>query len=288
LKTPALKYAITCGAVLLAVAAAFAMAQRYASRPWTRDAQVRANVVGIAPRVAGPIINIPVKDNQAVRKGDLLFEIDPATFKAALDNASARVGEAQAALTQATQELARQTQLYAQKVNDVRDLQNAQDSAASAKAEVAAARAELETAQLNLQYTKVYAPVNGYLTNMHTSPGTYVHEGEQLLALVDSDSFWVAAYFKETQIPHLAAGDTVAITLMGHRGQAFEGEIESIGWGVFLSDGAAGGNLLPEVSQTIDWVRLPQRFPVRVRVNGTAPIPLRIGQTASVAVRGRR
>ncbi len=284
MKMPGRASLITGGAVVLAVILALAMAHRSATKPWTRDAQVRANLVGIAPRVAGPVINIPIKDNQSVKKGDLLFEIDPATYQAALDNANARVAEAEANLTQASQELQRQTQLYEQRVNDVRDLQNAQDLEASARAEVIAAQANLETARLDLSYTKVLAPVNGYLTNVQTSPGTYVEAGEKLLALVDSDSFWVAAYFKETQLRHVVPDQPVRITLMSHPSESIDGELESVGWGVFLPDGSTTEDLLPQVSQTIDWVRLPQRFPVRVRITGPSPVPLRIGLTASVAL----
>ncbi|HEY5812366.1 MAG TPA: HlyD family secretion protein, partial [Terrimicrobiaceae bacterium] len=258
---------------------------RYSTRPWTRDAQVRANVVGIAPRVAGPIIQIPIKDNQAVKKGDLLFEIDPATFQAALDNAQAKLKQAQAEEIRAQQELARQTSLYETKTNDLRDVQNAQDSYAAAIADTAAAEAKLETAKLNLDYTKVFAPVDGYLTNINTSAGTYVNEGEQLLALVDSSSFWIAAYFKETQLRNIREGASVKITLMGHDFEPFAGQIISIAWGIYLQDGSTV-QLLPTVSQTIDWVRLPNRFPVRIHVTGTPPVPLRIGQTASVAVQG--
>ncbi|HEY5953204.1 MAG TPA: efflux RND transporter periplasmic adaptor subunit, partial [Terrimicrobiaceae bacterium] len=185
---------VTFAMVALAVIAALILYGRYSTRPWTRDGQVRANVVGIAPRVAGPIIQIPIKDNQQVKKGDLLFEIDPSTFQATVNNAAAKLRQSQAAEVQAQQELARQTSLYATKTNDLRDVQNAQDSYASAAADSAAAQANLETATLNLGYTKIFAPVDGYLTNVNTSPGTYVNAGEQLLALVDSSSFWIAAY----------------------------------------------------------------------------------------------
>ena len=207
---------VTFAMVALAVIAALILYERYSTRPWTRDGQVRANVVGIAPRVAGPIIQIPIKDNQQVKKGDLLFEIDPSTFQATVNNAAAKLRQAQAAEIQAQQELARQTSLYATKTNDLRDVQNAQDSYASAAADSAAAQANLETATLNLGYTKVFAPVDGYLTNVNTSPGTYVNAGEQLLALVDSSSFWIAAYFKETQLKHIRDGASAKITLMGH------------------------------------------------------------------------
>lgn len=276
---------ITFAMVALAVVATIILYWRYSTKPWTRDAQVRANVVGIAPRVAGPIIQIPIKDNQVVKKGDLLFEIDPSTFQATVDNAQAKLKQAQASEIQAKQELARQTSLYETKTNDLRDVQNAQDSYAEAVANTAAAQANLEMAKLNLEYTKVFAPVDGYLTNVNTSAGTYVNEGEQLLALVDSSSFWIAAYFKETQLRSIRDGATARITLMGHDFEPFEGEVVSVAWGIFLQDGSTV-DLLPTVSQTIDWVRLPNRFPVRIHVTGTPPVPLRIGQTASVSIQG--
>ncbi len=278
------KIIVTTSVILLALIAASLMYWAYLETPWTRDAQVRANIVGIAPRVEGPIVQIPVKDNQYVKRGDLLFEIDPATFKAAVDNAQAQLEQTQAAQIQAQQQLQRQTTLFETKVNDLQDVQNAQDSYASATANVSAAAASLELAKLNLQYTRVLAPVDGYITNMNTSLGQYVNVGEQLLTLVDTSSFWIAAYFKETQLKHISEGDTAKVTLMGHSMQPFEGEVVSIAWGIFLQDGSTV-DMLPDVSQTIDWVRLPNRFPVRIQLTGKSPIPLRIGQTASVAVR---
>jgi len=255
----AVRVAVTLGVAALALVAAWLLFLRYETRPWTRDGQVRANIVGVAPRVEGPVIRIPVRDNQRVNKGDLLFEIDPATFEAALANARARLEQSLAGVVQTKQELDRQTDLYTKQVNSLRDLQDAQDSYAAAQANADAAKAEVQTAKLNLEYTKVFAPVNGYLTNVQTSPGTYVYAGAQLLALVDADSFWVAAYFKETQLRHIQEGGPV-------------------------DTGAASPDLLPAVPQTVDWVRLPQRFPVRVHVTGKPPVPLRIGQTVSVAV----
>lgn len=277
------KHAVTFAAVLLAVIAAVVLYQRYASRPWTRDGQVRANIVGIAPRVAGPIIQIPITDNQPVKKGDLLFEIDPATFQAAVNDASAKLQQAEAARLQAEQNLSRQTELYKTNVVGQQDYQNAQDQYYGAAADVAAAQAQLQTAQLNLSYTKVFAPVDGYLTNVNTSPGTYVNAGEQLLALVDASSFWVAAYFKETEISSVQPGNPARITLMGHAGRSFSGVVESTGWAIFISDGSTV-ELIPQVAQTIDWVRLPQRFPVRLKITGQPPVPLRIGQTVSVVI----
>ena len=279
------KIFITLGVVLLALMAALLMYARYLGKPWTRDAYVRANVVGVAPRVAGPIVQIPVKDNQAVRKGDLLFQIDPRTFQAALDQAKGQLAQTQAKLVDLEANAKRAVDLLAQNVISREQYDDQVQAFEAAKADVEAAQAAVENAQLNLEFTTVVSPVDGYLTNVNTSPGTYVAAGQQLLALVDTSTFWVAAYFKETQITNVQPGDTVRITLMGHAGQPFDGEVVSTAWGIFVQDGSTvGDQMLPDVPQTIDWVRLPNRFPVRVHVTGQPPVPLRIGQTASVAV----
>src|SRR3984893_4158814 len=179
---------------------------RYVQNPWTRDGQVRANIVGIAPRVSGPIIVVAVRDNQQVKEGDLLFEIDPNDFQAQVDIAAGQLQNSQATFTQQQQNLQRQTYLYRTHVNALQDFQNAQDSFAAAQAQLASAQANFRLARLNLSYTKVFAPVDGYVTNMNTSSGTYVTAGVQLMALVDTSSYWVAGYFKETQLPHIQAG----------------------------------------------------------------------------------
>lgn len=279
------KVFITLGVVALALVAALLMYERYLTKPWTRDAYVRANVVGVAPRVAGPIVQIPVKDNQAVKKGDLLFQIDPRTFQATLDQAKGQLAQAQAKLVDLEANAKRAVDLLAKNVISREQYDDQVQAFEAAKADVEAAQAAVENAQLNLDFTTVVSPVDGYLTNINTSPGTYVAAGQQLLALVDTSTFWVAAYFKETQINHVQPGDTVRITLMGHNGQPFEGEVVSTAWGIFVQDGSTAGNqMLPDVQQTVDWVRLPNRFPVRVQLSGQPPVPLRIGQTASVAI----
>jgi len=279
-------YLITLTIVGLAVWAAVSLYSRYIENPWTRDGQVRANIVGIAPRVSGPIIRVAVRDNQPVRRGDLLFEIDPSDFQAQVDIAAGQVQNDEATFKQQQQNLQRQTDLYRTHVNALQDFQNAQDSFAAARAQLATARANLELAELNLGYTKVFAPVDGYVTNMNTSPGTYVTAGVQLMALVDTSSYWVAAYFKETQVPHIKVGQKAIITMMGYENQSFQGIVRSLGWGIYVQDGSGSSStaLLPSVSPTIDWVRLAQRFPVRIQVSGESPVPLRIGETVSVAM----
>jgi multidrug resistance efflux pump len=280
-------YLATTVIIGMAVWAAISLYSRYVQNPWTRDGQVRANIVGIAPRVSGPIIVVAVRDNERVKKGDLLFEIDPNDFQAQVDIAAGQVQNAQATFTQQQQNLHRQTDLYRTHVNALQDFQNAQDSFAAAQAQLASAKANLELAKLNLGYTKVFAPVDGYVTNMNTSPGTYVTAGVQLMALVDTSSYWIAGYFKESQLPNIKVGQKAIITMMGYETEPFEGVVRSLGWGIYVQDGSGntGTALLPSISPTIDWVRLPQRFPVRMEVMGQTPVPLRMGQTVSVAMK---
>jgi multidrug resistance efflux pump len=280
-------YLATTVIIGLAAWAAISLYSRYVQNPWTRDGQVRANIVGIAPRVSGPIIVVAVRDNERVKKGDLLFEIDPNDFQAQVDIAAGQVQNAQATFTQQQQNLHRQTDLYRTHVNALQDFQNAQDSFAAAQAQLASAKANLELAKLNLGYTKVFAPVDGYVTNMNTSPGTYVTAGVQLMALVDTSSYWIAGYFKESQLPNIKVGQKAIITMMGYETEPFEGVVRSLGWGIYVQDGSGntGTALLPSISPTIDWVRLPQRFPVRMEVMGQTPVPLRMGQTVSVAMK---
>jgi multidrug resistance efflux pump len=286
MKARLFSYLITLIIVSLALWAAASLYVRYIEHPWTRDGQIRANIVGIAPRVSGPIIHVAVHDNQQLRKGDLLFEIDPSDFQAQVDIAAGQVQNDEATLKQQQQNLQRQTQLYRTHVTAQQDFQNAQDSFAAVRAQLTSAKATLELAELNLGYTKVFAPVDGYVTNMNTSEGTYVTAGVQLMALVDTSSFWIAGYFKETQLPHIQVGQKAIVTVMGRENHPFEGVVRSVGWGVFVQDGSDSTStaLLPSVSQTIDWVRLPQRFPVRIQVLASSPVPLRIGQTVSVAM----
>src|SRR6266403_663780 len=279
-------YLITLIIVGLALWAAVSVYLRYIEHPWTRDGQVRANIVGIAPRVSGPIIHVAVHDNQGLRKGDLLFEIDPSDFQAQVSIAAGQVQNDEATLKRQEQNLQRQTQLYRTHVTAAQDFQNAQDSFAAAQAQLASAKANLELAKLNLGYTKVFAPVDGYVTNMNTSPGTYVTAGVQLMALVDTSSYWIAGYFKESQLPNIKVGQKAIITMMGYETEPFEGVVRSLGWGIYVQDGSGNSStaLLPSISPTIDWVRLLQRFPVRMQVLGQPPVPLRMGQTVSVAM----
>src|ERR1700751_1012688 len=225
---------ITVIIVGLAIWAAVSLYSRYIENPWTRDGQVQTNIVGSAPRVSGPIIRVAVRDNQPVRKGDLLFEIDPSDFQAQVDIAAGQVENDEATFKQQQQNLGRQTDLFRTHVNALQDFQNAQDSFAAARAQLASAKANLELARLNLSYTKVFAPVDGYVTNLNTSEGTYVTAGSDLMAVVYTSLFWIAGYFKENQLPHIQPGQEVIIKMIGYESKPFRGVVRSVGWGIYV------------------------------------------------------
>ena len=280
-----LRWTITALMVIGAVIAAHALYWRYLTVPWTRDGQVRANVVGIAPRVPGPIVQVAVVDNQEVKKGELLFIIDPSDYQVRVEIAQAQVLNAEASLKQKEQDLGRQTDLFQRKVNTVADFQTAQNALGVARAQVASARANLDLANLDLGYTQIVAPVSGLVTNMSVSPGAYVSAGQRLTALVDGNSYWIAAYFKETQLPAIGVGQRATVSLLGEGDRPLEGVVRSVAWGIHLQDGSMDATeMLPAVSPTVDWVRLPQRFPVRIEVEPNPAMPLRIGQTVSVTM----
>ena len=281
-----MKYLVTGGLVVLAAIVAYLYFYQYFHHPWTRDAQVRADVVGIAARVDGPIVRFGVKDNQEVKKGDLLFEIDPTLYRIAVEEAQAAVTKDAAVYDKTKAERDRRAKLLDSHAVSVEDFQNHQDLFQEAEAELNKSKATLELAKQDLAYTKVYATVDGYVTALEMGAGTYVRKGEPLFALVDIDSCWVAAYFKETQLRHIRPGDRAEVVLMADRGTRLRGRVESIGYGIVREDGSLD-DLLPRVSPTIDWIRLAQRFPVRVKLDEKIPSRhLRMGATASVYIPG--
>jgi multidrug resistance efflux pump len=358
LKTASARYLLTASVVLVAVLAVSWKYWVYVTNPWTRDGQVRANVIQVAPRVSGPIVNLPIRDNQFVKAGDLLFEVDPRTYQAALDQAAANLDEtrdrlsdleaqvkvAEAALDQAKTgvpqakslvtsaeatlekagkdfqrakdlvikgDVAKRTfdqakasfdvaqadlaKAQAQRIQANAALLQAQAELASARAELGApgednaqvrsAKAALETARLNLEFTRMTASVDGYVTNLNLRLGSQAVANQPALALVDTASFWVHGYFRETMIADVKPGDRAIVTLMTYPDRPLEGRVDSIGWGISQSDGSAGHDLLPTVSPTFQWIRLAQRIPVRIHLDELPEgVALRVGTTGSVLV----
>jgi multidrug resistance efflux pump len=160
-----------------------------------------------------------------------------------------------------------------------------QSAMAQAEAGVLMAEASLENAQLDLEFTRVRASVDGYVTNLNLRIGSQAVANQPALALIDTNSYWVHGYFREDRIGRVKAGDRAIVTLMSFPDRPLEGQVDSIGWGIAQEDGSTGYNLLPNINATFEWIRLAQRVPVRIHlIDPPADIPLRVGTTASVMV----
>jgi multidrug resistance efflux pump len=307
-------------------------------------------------------VEVAVKDNQFVHKGDLLFKIDPRSYQLSVDAArvqldqaredvdaleaevraaEARVLEsgagivaahamirhAQAALANARSESQRARRLADDGAGPVEiaesraatvleaqaELESERASLAQAEAALASSRASLDQAKaslgepgdanvrirqarvtldealLNLDWTLISAPSDGYVTNLDVDDGQFTSSGTPIVAFVDGDSFRVDGYFQETKLRHIKPGDRAIVTLMSYPDRELEGIVDSIGYAINppdIADTEGTSNLVPQVEPTFDWVRLPQRVPVRINlVDIPEDVQLVSGMTASVAIR---
>ena len=265
--------------------------QEYFENPWTRDGQVRTQVIQVAPRVTGMVIKIHVVDNQKVKKGDLLFELDPSQYELKVKQAKARL--------QRTLEAAKGTKIEFERVKSIyekdkgavsqKDMVRNETNYYKSLADIDSSTESLNTAKLNLSYCKVYASVDGYVSNITFQIGTQATANKPLLALVDTNTFWVFGFFREDKIKDVRIGDDAIVTLMAYPDTPLKGKVDSIGWGIALSDGNPGNNLLPSIKPVFQWIRLAQRIPVRIKLD-TLPdnVKLRFGLTASVMVMKRK
>jgi multidrug resistance efflux pump len=321
--------AIVAGAIVAGVY----VGRLYYVYPRTDDAYVRARSVGMAPHVSGPIVSLPVVDNQHVKEGDLLFVVDPRPYKSALDAAEARldltnleikafadaISSAQAEhqrraadAAYARQYLDRIEPLLKRHFVTANDVFDARSKARAAEAEVdnasstvrqaqnqlgqlgdinarrKAAAAAVYDAKLNVDYCYVRAPFDGYVTNLNIAVGQYANEGKEVLSLIDNRNWYVLANFRETFLSHIRPGMTAEVFLLSYPNRRFRGSVQGIGWGLYQQNGATVAGL-PEVEPTLNWVRLSQRFPVRIILGPNNPhLPFRLGQTAVVTIQGYR
>jgi len=281
------RLAITMTLVIAALSLGRMLWVRYMDSPWTRDGRVRADVVEIAPDVAGLVVQVAVHDNQHVRKGDLLFAIDPEHYRNALDAAQALADERKAELDMKLDEAGRRARVDDSVVSR-EERQDARLAAAGAKARYLEAQAMRDQAKLNLDRTQVRSPVDGWVSNLLVRPGDYAHAGTAELAVIDQHSFWVYGYFEENKVALMKIGDPARIRLLGS-GQVVSGHVESIAHGISDRDNPSDPHLLANVNPSFNWVRLAQRVPVRIRLDAVqGNQPLVAGMTCTVVVEPRR
>jgi RND family efflux transporter MFP subunit len=255
---------------------------QYMDAPWSRDGRVRADIINIAPDVAGLVVEVAVRDNQPVAKGDLLLRIDPAHYQLAVQQAEAEV-EARKALLAMRAVNARRRADMDDLVVSRESREDAGHLAAAAQADYQLALAQLAAARLDLQRTEVRATVAGYVTNLSVYVGDYKQAGEASMALVDSGSFYVNGYFEETRLPRIRIGAPVQLRMMS--GERLRGHVDSIARGIYDRDNPQSRELTADVNPTFNWVRLAQRVPVRIQLDEVPPgLQLAAGMTCTLVV----
>jgi membrane fusion protein (multidrug efflux system) len=282
---------------------------RSQSRITTDNAFIEAHVHSVSSRVPGMVVRVYVTDNQRVKRGELLVDLDPTDFRVKTVDASAAtemarnetssdhaqvqaaragVALAKARLDQAELDLRRGEALYLKEVipkEQYERLQTAQRVAQSQvteaqeyeqraraliglsgsggkEARVTQKEAQLQLSKLNLAYTSIYAPVDGYVTNRSVEIGNSVQTGQPLMTVVSLDNAWITANYKERQITHIRPGQHVEFTVDAYPGSTFNGTVDSI-----MAGTGASFSLLPPENATGNFVKVVQRIPVKILID---------------------
>jgi RND family efflux transporter MFP subunit len=275
---------ITLAAVAVAVVLGKQMWHAYFEAPWTRDATVRAYVVTMAPEVFGRIVELRVADNQFVHKGDLLMVIDPTDYQIAVMRTEAALSQAKLDAQNIAREAQRREGLAKVDAVALEQLQLFQSNALVARAKILQATADLHQARVNLERTRIRAPVDGWVTNLLAQLQDFANVGQSEVSLVNAESFWVDAYFEENQLVSVHEGDSVTIQLMGYK-SIVRGHVASVSRGIDVANAQPNQQGLATVNPIFTWVRLAQRIPVRVHIDRVPPdVRLAAGLTATVRV----
>lgn len=295
------------------------------SHPSTEDAYVRAKILSVAPQVQGQVVTVEAKDFQAVNKGDLLLKIDARPYLLAVKQAKAayqlavqqhdvadkQVTEAVAGLdaarsnlTEAQLEYKRIDSLVARKLASAQDLDTAKNKLANAQASLEQARASVEKAianrgeegaeaavvqqaaaqlaqaELNLSYTDITSPVDGIAGEINTHVGSVVSVGQTLFPVIIKDSYWVRANFKETDLTHIKPGMEAEVVIDMYPDRVWKATVEELS-----PASGTSFSLMPPENATGNWVKIKQRFPVRLALNVPKDAPqLRVGASTEVTV----
>jgi len=306
------------------------------AKPSTDDASIDVEVVHIAPLVGGRIIELPIHENELVRKGDLLFRIDPVPYQINVAAAEANIDVARAALgskrrlvstqgwdveianqqtiratdnlalSKRTQErlaplaakgyvtqqqfdqakLAAQdaTTSLAQAQKQQHAAEGAIDTADAAVANVRAAASALANARRALSDAEVRAPHDGRIVGLHISTGEIVAPSQSLFTLINTEAWFASANFRETDLNRINPGECVTVYSMIDRHEPIKGIVDSVGYGVLAADKIDIPRAAPYVEASLNWVRVAQRFPVRIRLENPPERLVRLGASAIVEV----
>lgn len=280
------RYAITLLLVIVAIVIIFRAWVFYTESPWTRDAKFSADVVAISPDVTGLITDVPVRDNQLVKKGDTLFVVDRPRYQKALDEAQADVEYYQAVANEKRREAARRNQLGTSAMSR-EAIDQANNDLTTTEHQLAKAIATRDLAAIDLDRTTIKAPSDGWVTNLNVYKGEFITRGSVAVALVQQHTFYVLAYMEETKLNGVRPGFRAEITPLGSN-TVLRGTVDSIAAGVTDSSSTNDSKGMATVDSNLEWVRLAQRVPVRIHLDEQPGNRFPAGTTATVVITGEK
>jgi len=270
----------------------------------TDDAYIEGRVHSIASKISGTVKEVHVSDNESVKKGQILVDIDPADYELKLSEAQAawvaekvRLSDAQTgirsaeiSLTQVTLDKERAVALFkedaipkekyekaltAYKLG-IEQLEEAKKHRDLEQALVKQREASFKTAKRNLSYTSLYAPSDGYVTMKSVETGNQIQPGQPLMAVIALDDIWVVANYKETQLRSVRPNQPVKIKVDTYPGKVFSARVESI-----MAGTGAAFSLFPPENALGNYVKVVQRIPVKIVFDKTTDNQhvLRIGMS---------
>jgi len=278
--------AITVVMVILAFIAIFRAWVYYTESPWTRDARFSADVVAIAPDVAGLITDVKVHDNQLVQKDQVLFTIDQPRYQKAVEEAEADVAYYRALASEKRREAGRRNKLGIQAMSR-EEIDQSNNVLQTVIHQQAKAQATLDLAKLDLERTIIRAPAAGWITNLNVYTGEFITRGSTAVALVKQNSFYVLAYMEETKLEGVRAGYRAEITPLGSN-RVIKGTVDSVAAGVTNASSSRDAKGMATIDSNLEWVRLAQRVPVRIRLDDQKENLWPAGTTATVVITGEK
>jgi p-hydroxybenzoic acid efflux pump subunit AaeA len=279
------RYAITLLLVIIAVVIIFRAWVFYTESPWTRDARFAADVVAISPDVTGLITDVPVHDNQLVKKGDTLFVVDRPRYQKALEQAQADVEYYQALVSEKRREAGRRNQLGTSAMSR-EAIEQSNNDLQTSEHQLAKSVATRDLAKIDLERTTVKAPSDGWVTNLNVYQGEFITRGSVAVALVQQHSYYVLAYLEETKLHGVEKGFRAEVTPLGSN-IVLRGTVDSVAAGVTNSSSSVDSKGMATVDSNLEWVRLAQRVPVRIRLDQQPGNRFPAGTTATVVITGQ-
>src|SRR5690606_14201009 len=310
--------------------------QRSISHPLSEDAVIQADIVHISTPVPGRVLSFNVREGSRVKRGDLLFRLDPMVYQLRVEQAEAELKMAEAGLearrrtigaaaanavvaeeqierARQNLELAERTRrrleplaakgyVTKQQLDDAVTLerdarvslnqalsqaQAAQHLVGAIEAEeamVQASRSALAIARKSLADTEVFAPQDGLVVGLAVSEGEYAAPDQSLFTLINTNSWHATAFFRETQLANIEPGACASVYVLGSPDTVIKGRVENIGWGIVSPEMVSLPRSLPYVQKSLNWVRVAQRFPVRIALEPGHENILRVGASADVVI----